>query len=111
MRLNPQDISEQFRLHGEDWADKNAAAELLDKNRETVKASLVVEFLKSEKSIARAEYMAESSDEYKRHISSMVEAKRIANRARVQWESDKAFIDMARSAESTRRAEIQNNMR
>ena len=106
MTFDPTIIAEQFRLHGEDWADLNAAADLLEKNKDTIKANLVVHFLKTEKAVSKAEYMAEASPEYSEHLSLMIEARRKANRAKVQYDSDRVFIDMLRSVESTRRAEL-----
>jgi hypothetical protein len=36
----------------------------------------------------------------------MVEARQLANKARIRYDSGKAFVELARSAEATRRSEM-----
>jgi hypothetical protein len=50
--------------------------------------------------------MAKGSVWYVDHIQRMVEARKAANKARVRYDSGRAYIDLARSMESTRRAEM-----
>jgi gamma-glutamyltranspeptidase len=65
-----------------------------------------LKFLPEVGSMNKAETHAEGTKEYADHIREMVEARRLANRARAQYEADKAYIDMVRSQESSRRAEM-----
>lgn len=89
---------------GEDWADKDAAASLLEETKKTVLAKLKNEAgLKSD---AANETVALATDDYRAHLEYMVEARRVANKARVRYDSAKTLAEMRRSEESTRRAEM-----
>jgi hypothetical protein len=89
---------------GEDWADKDAAANLLEETRKSVLAKLKNE--SDAKSDAARESEALMKQEYRVHVEAMIEARRQANRARVKYDSAKVLAEMRRSEESTRRAEM-----
>ncbi len=89
---------------GEDWADKDAAASLLEESRKSVLAKLKNE--SGEKSDAAKETLALCHSDYREHLGLMIEARREANRARVRYDSAKVLAEMRRSEESTRRAEM-----
>lgn len=107
MIFDPYNLAEQLLKHGSDWADKNAAADLLEETRKTLRSQISMKYLPDVGSVAKAEMLAESTQEYIDHIKSMVEARKNSNRARVQYDTDKAFVDLVRSAESSRRQEMQ----
>lgn len=107
MTFDPLDLATKLLRHGADWADKNAGAELLEESKKSLRAELAIRALIEAKTLGKAELIAESSSEYRDHIKAMVEARRKANRARVQYDTDKAYVEMVRSQESTRRAEMQ----
>jgi hypothetical protein len=50
--------------------------------------------------------LAEADQEYMKHIADMVEARKKATKARVKYDAYKVQIELLRSAESTRRAEM-----
>jgi hypothetical protein len=106
MTFDPGEIANNFREHANDWADKNAAADLLEHMRTVLRSQIASKFLQDLGSMNKAEAAAEATEEYSDHLKSMVEARRLANRARAQYEADKAYIDLIRSQESTRRAEM-----
>lgn len=106
MSFDPHQLAEQMLNHGATWAEQNAAADLLEETRKTLRSQLATKFIPEVGSAVKAEMMAEASQEYIEHIRSMVEARRKANTARVQYDSDRAFIDLIRSQESTKRAEM-----
>jgi hypothetical protein len=93
--------------HGKDWAETNAAADLLEETRKTLRSQIALKFLPDVGAVSKAEMMAEATQEYIDHIKSMVEARKVANTARAQYDADRAFIDLIRSQESSRRAEMQ----
>lgn len=107
MNFEPYKLAHQMCSHGEEWADKNAAAQVLEELRHSVRSQISLRFLPDVGAVSKAEMMAEATQEYIDHIKSMVEARKAANRARVQYDADKAFIDLVRSQESSRRAEMQ----
>ncbi len=89
---------------GETWSDANAAADLLEETKKSVLAE-IARGMNFDSRIEREE-AALASKAYKDHIDGMVDARRIANRARVNYEAAKMWIELARSVESTRRAEL-----
>ena len=90
---------------GEEWADMDAAASLLEETRKSVLAKLMNECQAA--SIAAKEMYALAEEEYKKHVATMVTARKVANRARVKYDSAKILAELRRSEESTRRAEMQ----
>ncbi len=90
---------------GEDWADKNAAASFLEETKKSILARMMQKQTEA-KSVAAAESLALCSEDYLAHVKDMVEARRLADRAKVAYESIKALMELRRSQESTRRAEM-----
>lgn len=109
MSFEPAELAKRFRDDGHTWADKDGAASLLEETRKTLRSQIAVALFATAGSAAKAEMMAEATAEYIEHVKAMVEARREANRARAQFDADRAFIDLVRSQESSRRAEM--NMR
>lgn len=105
MKLNSDRAYESLVETGEDWADKDAAATLLEETKKTFLAKLKNEA--KAKSDAAAETVALCDPAYVEHIETMVEARRVANRAKVKYDSAKTLAELRRSEESTRRAEMQ----
>lgn len=101
--FDPDRIYKQLTECGEEWVDKNAAAELLEETRKTVLAELAAV---EHGSMAAKESAALANPAYKLHLTNMVAARKEANRARVRYDSMKVLAEMRRTQESTRRAEI-----
>lgn len=102
-KLNSDLAWERLVQAGEDWADKDAAATLLEETKKSVLAEIKAKA--GAKSDAAAETIALCDKGYKEHIKSMVEARRVANRAKVRYDSAKTLAELRRSEEATRRAE------
>ncbi len=98
-------IYEQVVKAGEEWSDLDAAASLMEETRKSVLAKLMNESPAA--SIAAKEMYALAEDEYRKHVAGMVQARKLANKARVRYDSAKILAELRRSEESTRRAEIQ----
>ena len=98
------------RLHarlvhlGEDWCDANAAAELLEKSEKSVLAEVMA--TSNQRSRTEREDSARMSTIFKEHLTAIVDARRVANRKRVLYDAAKVKIELMRSMESTRRAEM-----
>jgi hypothetical protein len=101
--IDPERAYDALVKAGEDWADADAAASLLEETRKSVMAKLVNE---AEGSISGREYKALADPEYRAHIAGMVTARKAANKARVRYDSAKVLAELRRSVESTRRAEM-----
>ena len=103
MSFDPEILYKKLVEAGEDWTDKQAAAELLEETKKTVLA----EVMSGEQGARNArEDSALASAVYKLHLTNMVTARKEANRARVRYDSMKVLAEMRRTQESTRRAEI-----
>lgn len=103
--MDPQKIYESIIKAGEQWADAEAAAALLEETRKSVLAKLMNEAELT--SIAGKEMVALGSDDYRKFVEGMVKARAAANKARVRYDSAKVLAELRRSEESTRRAEMQ----
>ncbi|HYF40923.1 MAG TPA: hypothetical protein VEA35_00620 [Ramlibacter sp.] len=104
--LEPWKMAEELAQRGMAWADANAAAEALEETRQSVYSQIATGFLEAGDSAAKAELRAKADERYQTHIKSMVDARRTANRAHVRWKTYQAFVELVRSAESSRRAEM-----
>lgn len=104
MKLDSDRAYDALIKSGEDWADKDAAAALLEETKKTLLAKLKNEV--EAKSDASKETSALCHPDYAEHLRLMVEARRVANKARVKYDAAKTLAEMRRSEESTRRAEM-----
>lgn len=104
MAFNPTEIAERMRLAGEEWSDLDCAANLLEESRKSVLAELINQ--SSGGSIAAKESEALANPAYKLHITNMVNARREANRARVKYDTARAWVELVRTSEATKRAEL-----
>lgn len=103
-RLDPEKVYQAILKAGEDWADAEAAAQLLEETRKTVLAEC--EARSESPSIAGKEMLALADPVYKEHVAGMVRARKMANKARVRYDSAKVLGELRRSEESTRREEL-----
>ena len=101
--ISPDDIHERLRLAGEEWADKAAAADMLEAFAE---AELARQFIQAQGSIELRKAKAKVSVEYDAARKAAIRGKSDANKARVYYDSAKAWLELTRTLESTRRAEL-----
>lgn len=101
------DVNELFHkltTAGNDWAEKQAAYNILEDTKNAVLAQLM---LKSQAtSVAAKEIEAKASKEFTDHVKSTQEAMKVALKAKVNYEAIKIWIDLRRSEEATRRVEM-----
>jgi len=102
-RFDPDHLHHKMVQLGEIWADYDAAASLLEESKKSVLAELT---LGASGGVAERERAALASDAYQAHVSEMVEARRKANRAKVNYHAAQTWCDLARSMETTRRVEM-----
>ena len=77
-------LSEQFRIAAEHWADKEAAASLLEESKSAVLARRMAAL--GDVPVSHAERDVKSSAEWKQYIDAMCEARAEANKAKVGLE-------------------------
>jgi len=102
---DPARLAASIVSRGELWADANHAADLLEETKGTLLAKLVKEHL--HEPAWKAEALAKADMRFEEHIKAMVDARRVSNLAKVRYDGAKAMGEFIRSAESTRRAEMQ----
>jgi hypothetical protein len=95
---------------GEDWADKEAGAALLEKTEKVLLSKLSSSF--TGQSEAARDRMARNHSAYREHIGKMIEARKEANKAKVKYESTKQLSSMRQTQESLKKEELrqQNNL-
>lgn len=106
MSSYPLDLANKMVRLGEDWVDKNAAADLLEESRKSIRAKIALESLKEGGTLGKAELIAESSKEYQSHVEAMIIARKLSNIAKINLDAHRVLIDMTRTLESTKRAEM-----
>lgn len=96
--------SEQFRVVAKQWVDADAAATLL----EDTKSAVLAERMQAHADLAvnRAEQIVKSSPEWRDHVEKMVNARKQANRLKVQMEYIRMRFSEFQSHEATKRAEM-----
>ena len=106
--MTPEEAYQKMVSAGERWADLNSAAEALESTRNSIKSQVTLDFLPQAKTMARAVAMAEASQRYIEHLNHSSRARKESNVARVTYDAIRVMIDLERTKESTRRAELQN---
>lgn len=104
MELEANKLYHKLTTAGSDWAEKQAAYNILEDTKSAILAQLM---LKSQAtSVAAREIEAKASKEFTEHVKTTQEAMKDALKAKVNYEAIKIWIDLKRSEEATRRAEL-----
>jgi hypothetical protein len=103
---DPNEVVSRLTTLGHEWADKESAAALLEETRKSLRSQIALKFLADTGAANKAEMMAEATDEYTAHVKSMVEARRLANIADVNYSAARIWVDLIRTKEATKRAEM-----
>jgi hypothetical protein len=96
--------SEQYRIVSKQWVDADAAASILEDTKSAVMSERMLAL--GEMSINKAEALVKASPEWRRHIEAIVNARRAANRLRVQLEYLKMKFQEWSSENANKRAEM-----
>ena len=102
-KFSPDTLHQRLVTLGEDWAEKQAAADLLEETKKSVLSQIALR--SNVKSMSEREAHALASPDYREHVAAMVEARKEANKAKINYHAAQAWLDLARSMEATRRAE------
>lgn len=103
-KVDPGALTERLVKAGETWADLNAAAAALEETKDAILSAILAEHFDQPEWKAKA--LARKDDRYTEHVGKMIKARQAANKARVRFDSGKAYVDLMRSAEASRRAEM-----
>jgi hypothetical protein len=88
-----QPISEQYRIIAKEWVQLDGAARMLEASKDAVLSQTIMRYGTNAASMAAAERLAKSSDEWVDYVKKMVEARTAANLKKVHLE----FIRMRHS--------------
>jgi len=105
--LNADHIAAELEKLGNTWADHNAAASVLEETKSTLQAKIAKEELAKGAPISKAEILAKADPVFEEHIKAMVEARRLATRAKVRFDTFKIKAELLRSNAATDRAMMQ----
>jgi len=106
MDFDPDKIAHELSERGLKWADADAAFKALDETTKTVLSECIGD-LNEDLAYNKAEVVARRSQKYRDHLIAVGSARREANRSRVHLDVWKTCIELMRSQETTRRAEMQ----
>lgn len=101
--FDPTRIYHEIVTSGEDYCDKDAAANLLEETKKSILAKIINSA--DGGSMAAKESAALADPAYRLHLTQMVSARKEANRAKVKYDAVRVLAEMRRTQESTRRAE------
>jgi hypothetical protein len=104
--MDPNRLIDDLVKRGEAYADLDAAASVMEETKGSVLGQMVEAYIKSGKSATAAEHMAKASSMYQQHVAKMVEARRMALRAKVNYEAQQTYIELRRTEAATQRAEM-----
>lgn len=104
MNLDANEIFHKLTEAGDQWADLQAAYNVLEDTKNAVLAKLM---MKSQApSVAAREIEAKASGEFTEHVKATQDAMKKALKAKVKYETMKMWVELKRSEEATRRAEM-----
>jgi len=116
--FDPRRLTQEVIQIGEEWAEQDAAASVLEETRRTMLAKIVLELTESsfrggsagEKprvlSAAAAESRALADSRYEQHLELMVHARKEANRLKVRYDMGRMRLELMRSLQATMRNEM-----
>lgn len=104
MALDPDKIADTLENLGEDYADKNGAANVLEEMKSVLFAKLAKQHIAAGSAIGKAEILAKADEAYEGHVKAMCAARTEADKAKARLESFRARIDVWRTRQATHRA-------
>lgn len=96
-------LSEKYRIAGEEWAELEAAAQLLEDSKSAILAQRQAAL--GDIPVNRAEQIVKASIEWQEHINSIVNARKLANIAKVNLEVARMRFQEQMSKEANARTE------
>lgn len=97
-------LSELYRLAGEDWADKEAAAQILEDSKSSVMAQWQTEL--GDIPVNRAEQTVKASARWRSYIQDTVDARKAANLAKITLEVLRMRAMEYQAKEANQRTEL-----
>ena len=102
--MSNQYPSEAYRLAGEEWADLEAAASYLEDTKSAIMAQMQTKL--GDMPVNRAEQIVKASQEWVKHVESIIDARKKANKAKINLEYARMKYYEGQSQDANRRTEI-----
>lgn len=103
--LDADRLRHMMEMRGNEYADADYDASALEETKSIVLAEIYM--ATESKTAAEREQAAKANPRYREHIERMVEARRLANRARASLEALRLYSDALRTNAATERALLQ----
>jgi hypothetical protein len=101
INLDADKLYHKLTQAGDDWAEKQAAYNVLEDTKNAVLSKLMLN--SKAPSVAAKEIEAKASDEYTGHVEKTQEAMKAALKAKVNYEAIKIWIDLKRTEAANER--------
>lgn len=101
--MDNRPFSEQFYEAAKDWAEKEAAADLLEQSKSSVMAQR--QSMLGDMPVNRSEQMVKASPDWSEHVETIVSARREANLAKVKMDFLRMRFQEQMSVEANSRTE------
>jgi hypothetical protein len=105
--FDPDKIAEELSKRGHAWADTDAAWRALDEVTKTVLAECEIEAKQDNATQAAIERAGRVAGRYREHLGALAEARRLANRARVNYDTFQVWIALKRTEQATIRTQME----
>lgn len=105
MLIDANKVAAELSKRGLAWADADAAFRALDDVTKSVLSEAIAD-LNSDESMAAKETAARRSQLYRDHLIALGHARREANRAKVNYDTYKVWLELQRTNASTERAQM-----
>jgi len=99
-----EDWAELYRLAGEDWAEKEAAASILEDTKGSVMAQRQAAL--GDIAVNKAEQIVKASPEWVIHVTKIIQARKEANLAKVHLEVIRMNYMKEQASQANRRTEM-----
>ena len=104
--INANHVFERLTKAGQQWAEAEAAATILEQTRKSVRSTIATEHLSNGEPANKAEMYAEADTRYQEHVSAMADARQAANIAKVNYYAMQTWCDLQRTNAATERAAL-----
>lgn len=104
--MNLNETYQKLSTAGNDWADKKAAATVLESAAKAAHSEAFLEARKKGAAVEEAKATATCDLSYQGALRSQIDAEKARDHARVKYDSIKAWLEMALDANATKRAEM-----
>lgn len=101
--IQPERIAHELSKRGHAWADAEAQAQQLEQHRRPLRSTIATEWINDGYPANKAEMLAESDQRYRDHVDGMVAARCQADKAKVDYEAYRTYVELMRTQAATER--------